>query len=379
MAVRNRARSGVSPRELASGLPIPGLVLELSLATLLRLARVPDDALGINQLAWAFGYWNYSNPYCYGPAARTVVYDYSQPILVSSSPSYAVQSSPAVAETFETPPPASEPGLAAFEAARDTFRQGDYATSLAMVDEALVELPNDAVLHEFRGLVLFSLGQYDEAAAPLYAVLAVGPGWDWSTLSSLYPDVPTYTAQLRALELHVRANPESSQGHFVLGYHYLTCGHEDAAARQLKEVLRITPGQKVATDLLTMLLGPEAVEDVDGAGQPVAPPVPPPAGIEAPALKPEQVQGAWKATGPDNSTFELTLQQDGAFTWKFQRDGRAEQVQGVWALDGNTLAMEPDSGGTMLAEISSATDAGFTFRMAGATDDDAGLRFEPRE
>jgi tetratricopeptide (TPR) repeat protein len=304
------------------------------------------------------------------------VYDYSQPLVVSQAPLSSTQSQSIVTESLVDPPDASEPGLTAFDAARDSFLRGDYSASLSQVDEALVELPDDAVLHEFRGLVLFSLGRFDEAAAALYAVLAVGPGWDWATLSSLYEDVPTYTNQLRVLERHVHANPDSSQGHFVLGYHYLTCGHEDAAAKQFKEVLRITPGQKVATDLLTMLVGPEAVQDLEGAAQPV---MPPPAGIDAPAVKPEQVQGAWKATGPDDSTFELTLEKDGSFTWKFERDGRSEQVQGVWALDGRTLAMEPDTGGTMLAEISSLTDEGFTFRMAGAEASDQGLRFAPRE
>ena len=42
-------------------------------------------------------------------------------------------------------------------------------------------MPNDASLHEFRALVLFALGQYEQAAATLYAVLSNGPGWDWTT------------------------------------------------------------------------------------------------------------------------------------------------------------------------------------------------------
>ena len=61
-------------------------------------------------------------------------------------------------------------------------------------------MPNDTVLHEFRGLVLFALGRYKEAAAADYAVLSAGPGWDWTTLSGLYPNVEVYTEQLRALE-----------------------------------------------------------------------------------------------------------------------------------------------------------------------------------
>ena len=36
-------------------------------------------------------------------------------------------------------------------------------------------LPGDAVLHEFRALCLFALGEYQQAASPLYAVLSVGP------------------------------------------------------------------------------------------------------------------------------------------------------------------------------------------------------------
>ena len=44
----------------------------------------------------------------------------------------------------------------------------------------------------------------------MYAVLSVGPGWDWTTLISLYPNVDVYTAQLRALEDYCKANPQSA-------------------------------------------------------------------------------------------------------------------------------------------------------------------------
>ena len=74
--------------------------------------------------------------------------------------------------------------------------QSDYKTALAQVDQAIALVPNDTVLHEFRGLVLFAQERYQEAAAAEYAVLSAGPGWDWTTLSALYPDVEVYTAQL---------------------------------------------------------------------------------------------------------------------------------------------------------------------------------------
>src|SRR5262249_17524474 len=101
------------------------------------------------------------------------------------------------------------------------FKAGDSAQALALCDQALAKLPNDSSLHEFRGLVLFALGRYDDAAAALYAVLSVGPGWDWTTLVSLYADVAVYTAQLRALEQYCDSLAGAAAPRFVLAYHYM--------------------------------------------------------------------------------------------------------------------------------------------------------------
>ena len=84
--------------------------------------------------------------------------------------------------------------------------------------------PTTRRMHEFLALALFAQGKYEQAAAPLYAVLSVGPGWDWTTLSGMYPDVDTYTAQLRDLEAYVKANPNSAHARFVLAYQYLCRG-----------------------------------------------------------------------------------------------------------------------------------------------------------
>ena len=55
-------------------------------------------------------------------------------------------------------------------------------------------------------------GNYKEAAAGLYAVLAAGPGWDWDTMSGPVPDPETYTRQLRALEQYVGKEPAAGRG-----------------------------------------------------------------------------------------------------------------------------------------------------------------------
>jgi len=109
------------------------------------------------------------------------------------------------------------------------------------------------VLHEFRALTLFAQGKYQDAAATLYAVLTAGPGWDWATMSELYPDPEVYTRQLRELERYTRENPRAADGHFLLAYHYLVLGYQDQAIHQLEEVVRLQPDDKLAAELLQAL------------------------------------------------------------------------------------------------------------------------------
>ena len=106
-------------------------------------------------------------------------------------------------------------------------------------------MPSDAVAHEFRSLVLFSLGRYEESAEAIYAVLAVGPGWDWATMINLYGNPQDYTSQLRSLESYVGAHLDSSAARFLLAYHYMRCGHDENAIDQLKRVLELTPGNNL--------------------------------------------------------------------------------------------------------------------------------------
>ena len=124
---------------------------------------------------------------------------------------------------------------------------------MALTDESLKTLPNDATAHEFRALCLFALGQYDPASAALYAVLSVGPGWDWTTMIGLYADPNIYTQQQRALEAAVSANPGAAPPHFVLAYHYLTQGNSEAAIGQYQEVVKLQPGDKLSAGLMVAL------------------------------------------------------------------------------------------------------------------------------
>lgn len=190
----------------------------------------------------------FSNPYDVADSSPSV-YDYSQPVLVSA--------------TTEDVSPADDPAAidasvpiavtSYFDAARGAFQQGDYPAALAQVDEAIREMPDDAVLHEFRALMFFAMKRYDEAAQVLYSVLAAGPGWDWQTLSSCYANAGTYATQLHALEKYVQQNPKSAAANFVLGYQYMCLGNLQAAAARFQVVTQLQPSDRLSAAFVKRL------------------------------------------------------------------------------------------------------------------------------
>jgi len=305
----------------------------------------------LNRAGWAFGYCDYYNPYAGSFVVANTVYDYSQPlVLLPDNVPFAVD--PAVAPPLANVPPQA---LAEFEQARRAFFAADYAAALNSADKALERLPNDAVIHEFRALNLFALGQYQEAAATLYAVLSVGPGWDWTTMVGLYPDISVYTEQLRSLELYCTANRQDPAARFVLAYHYLTMGHEAAAAGQFKNVLALVPDDQLAAQLL-LQIDPEA--ELPKPPKQVEPP--------KPQIKVEeaQLEGNWTATRGDE-TFHMNLKDDNTFTWKHVADGKTQGINGVWAVDEDgILALEMNGEEVLPAQVI-LRDGALEFYMLG--------------
>ena len=187
-------------------------------------------------------------------------YDYSQPISTTAAPPAA---------------PVASKATASFDQAREAFKQGNYTLASRLGEQALGQMPNDPNMHQFLALTQFAQGQYDQAAAPLYAVLTIGPGWNWTTLISMYAEADTYTQQIRALEAYLKANPQSAPAHFVLGYHYLTQGHNDAAAKQFAKAAGLQPSDKLSAQLAAQLQPPASQPSSTEALLPPRQPPPP--------------------------------------------------------------------------------------------------------
>jgi tetratricopeptide (TPR) repeat protein len=322
-------------------------------------------AWGAGSPMYGWGYSGYSNPYSAGYAGAGVgaqavapqqsaaaPYNYSQPISTTAAPpEQAVASQSA----------------SALDQARDAFKTGDYDKASQLDQQALAQAPNDTSLHEFLGLVYFAQGKYDQAAEPLYAVLSVGPGWDWTTVSGMYPDVETYTQQLRALEASVKANPNSAPARFVLAYHYLVQGHAQNAVDQLKAAVRLQPGDTLSAQLIAHL-------QPAGAAQPTSAD----AALSAAPADLTKLAGSWTAAPAKDAKVTLAIKEDGKFRWDVSSAGKPSTTiagSSTFADGVLTLLAQGTQHGALTGTVALADADHFTFRLVDGPPNDPGLKF----
>jgi hypothetical protein len=257
---------------------------------------------------------------------------------------------------------------------------------LQQADSALTRNPNDTSLHEFCALCFFALGRYEEAAAPLYAVLSVGPGWDWPTLAGLYPNVSVYTPQLRALETYVKAHPQSLGGRFVLAYHYMVMGHDDFAVSQLRELGPLQPSGAPAARVPGSISAVPPPHDTPAAGGAPADTAPR-AGLETASedtktSPPEgaTIAGTWTAKPEADASVGLTIQPEGAFNWEITGKGQSRSFAGKSTFGNGILTLAPDkpTPPPMVGRVTWADANHMTFRVLGDAPDSRGLSFSKK-
>jgi hypothetical protein len=100
-----------------------------------------------------------------------------------------------------------------------------------------------------------------------------------------------------------------------------------------------------------------------------------PPAASAPAIPSDAIVGEWTATGQGGAKYSMSLAKDGRFTWGFTRGKKKQEAKGVQTLEGNVLAMEPDSGGILLAELSQSGPDTLQFKMIGGASDSPPLEF----
>jgi tetratricopeptide (TPR) repeat protein len=339
-------------------------------------------AWGLGSVADDWLYGNYANPY-YNTLMATV------PAMMSGAYNYRQPIKPA-GDSFNPPADATDERLdeQLIATARHAFKAGDYAKALDLTDRVIKDKPDQPDVHQFRALCLFALKQYKEAAAVSYAVLSAGPAWSWSRLIGLYPDLDTYTGQVRALEAAVKAGPSDSAAHFLLAYHYMVQGHREAAASQYERVATMQPDDKLSASFAKAFRKvaerPQRAPDQAAANEVAAEKpaqarqggVADRAPTEAPPPPPAALVGTWKASPAAGLGITLTLQADGEFTWEVDDKGKKQTVTGRAGFKDGTLALLQPEGPPLVGQVTEKDVSTFLFAPpAGPDQKKAGLTF----
>jgi hypothetical protein len=107
----------------------------------------------------------------------------------------------------------------------------------------------------------------------------------------------------------------------------------------------------------------------------VAAATPNPADAGAPSIPRASLLGNWSAPSPADGSVDFSLGNDGRFNWKFTQAGKAQSFTGKYELAGNTLVLDYDNGGTMVAKLNTKGPNQFAFQMVGGPPNDPGLLF----
>ena len=233
---------------------------------------------------------------------------------------------------------------------------------MAQCDQAIAKLPNDPLLHEFRGLTLFALHRYKEAAGTIYAVLSVGPGWDWTTLASLYPDIDVYTQQLRDLEQYVNAHRDEAERAVPAGVPVLDL----RAYRRGRGAVQGGGG----TEPERPVVGPASGHADHYRGPRQTAPSAPAKPVEAAALA-----GQWTARRADGATIALNLAKDDKYTWNFAEHDKPQAFSGDYAVADNLLILKKGNAPVMIGQVTMLADDRFNFKLPGDNPSDPGLTF----
>jgi tetratricopeptide (TPR) repeat protein len=250
-----------------------------------------------------------------------------------------------------------------FAAARAQFYAGNYPESLRDVQHATIDMPASQSLQQFHALVLFALGEFENAAAVAHPVLNAGPGWDWTNLESFYSSVDVYSRQLRALEQFVVHHEDNAAAQFLLAYHYLMLGHLTAARDHLRQVVELEPRDSLAKNILAGLRDPWVPQSGDQQDHPATP------------ESAGSLLGVWSSHPIADVVIEAMLDPAGHFVWNFKEGNQSRAFSGTYTLQGNRLIFTRLDGQMMDGIVVTNGGNRFWFRLKAHEASDPGLVF----
>ena len=154
----------------------------------------------------------------------------------------------------------------------------------------------------------------------------------------------------------------------MLAYQYMTAAHPEEAAQQYQDVLHLVPTDSVSRQMLALL---NSTDDQPG---PAPPATAPPANAGGPAVTSPRCSDGGRRPAPPTETSTCRWATT-AVSCGSSRRPATQTFAGKFELAGNTLVLDYDNGGTMVAKVGSPGPERFTFQMVGGPPNDPGLSF----
>jgi hypothetical protein len=178
----------------------------------------------------------------------------------------------------------------------------------------------------------------------------------------LYPDVDTYTRQLRALEEAIKGKASVASTRFVLAYHYMVQEHVEHARQQFEYAAQLQPKDALASQFAKALTAPSgataaAATDFARASDT--------AGMREPSPPPAALLGTWKARPMPDLSIELTLREDGQFTWDITSRGQTDSITGDADYVDGVLTLAQAEAPALAGKIVDLGEKQFGFELLG--------------
>jgi len=147
--------------------------------------------------------------------------------------------------------------------------------------------------------------------------------------------------------------------------------------------VKLQPKDQVARDMLALVDKPKDGDIVAApapaprdAGNPDAEPAPVAKRDEnVRPINADAIAGHWQAAREDGSKFNLDLNKDKTFAWKFDQGDRHENFTGTYNTEGSLLLLQKQDGGALVGHVDQKADGNFSFKVLGAPANDPGLSF----
>jgi hypothetical protein len=151
---------------------------------------------------------------------------------------------------------------------------------------------------------------------------------------------------------------------FLLGYHYMVCGHMKEANYEFAKVCELQPADSISRQLRDL-----TKSSLPGADDNATPPAKPD------LMTQTKLPGLWVSDRGKDGKVTFEVKPDGNYTWNYLHEGRSTAMSGAYSFNDKGLMVMTTDDTQMIVELVRKDDKHMKFTIIGAPDGDPGLEF----